>query len=89
MTKENINEINSIWDNYVKTDKQILDAKGKELPNINELRTEAIIHIKKIVLQFEKSESNIYEFKTNIDSFNKRNNFWDLLQLKVKYFLIN
>lgn len=86
MTKEYINKINSIWDNYLKSDKQILDAKGKELPNINELRTEAIVHIKKIILQFEKSENNIYEFKTNIDSYNKRNNFWGFTATKGQMF---
>lgn len=86
MTKENINEINAIWDNYIKTDKQILDTKGKELPNIDELRTEAIFHIKKIVLQFERNENNIFEFKTNIDSFNKRNNFWGFTATKGQMF---
>lgn len=86
MTKENIDKINSIWDNYVKTDRQILDAKGKELPNINELRTEAIIHIKNIILQFERNENNIFEFKTSIDSFNKRNNFWGFTATKGQMF---
>lgn len=86
MTNENINEINSIWDNYVKTDKQILDARGKELPNINELRIEAIVHIKKMVWQFERNENNIYEFKTNIDSYNKRNNYWGFTATKGQMF---
>jgi len=86
MTIETINQINSIWDDYIKTDKRVLDARGKELPNIDELRTEAIIEIKKIVLQFERNENNIYEFKTNIDSYNKRNNYWGFTATKGQMF---
>lgn len=86
ITKDKVISINAIWDNYVKGDKQILDAKVKELPNINELRTDAIIHIKNIIQHFKKGESNVYEFKTNIDSFNKRNNFWGFTATKGQMF---
>jgi hypothetical protein len=38
--------------------------------------------LKKIIAKFQRSELNIYEFKSAIDSFNKRNNLWGFAGLK-------
>ena len=74
MNSQQIKKIQLIWDNYIKSNKQVLDTKGKEISDIDSNRNEAIVQLKEIIEQFNKGESNIYEFKTNIDSFNKRNN---------------
>ena len=84
--KEKIIQIHSIWDNYLKTDKKVLDTKGNELPNIDELRSTAIIELKKMISQFNAKEIDIYEFKTTIDSFNKRNNLWGFTATKGQMF---
>lgn len=42
INKEKTALIHEIWDDYLKSDMQVLDASGNELRNINELRNEAI-----------------------------------------------
>jgi hypothetical protein len=84
--KYKINRIEGIWDNYIKSEKRILDTKGKELPNIDESRIQAIDSLKIIIDQFHFGTINIFEFKTNIDSFNKRNNLWGFTATKGQMF---
>ncbi|KAF2336153.1 restriction endonuclease FokI C-terminal domain-containing protein [Flavobacterium daemonense] len=84
--KDKIQLVNTIWDNYIKTNRIVLDAKGKELVNIDEARRFAIIELKKIIDEFQKGNSNIYEFKTSIDSYNKRNNLWGFTATKGQMF---
>ncbi len=84
--KDKIRKIEAIWDNYIKTEKRVLDTKGNELPNIDESRLQAIVELKSIIHQFQMREINIFEFKTNIDSFNKRNNLWGFTATKGQMF---
>jgi len=84
--QDKIKLIQPIWDNYIKTNKLVLDTKGNEIPNIDDSRKEAIEHIKQIVSQFQANTLNIYEFKTSIDSFNKRNNLWGFTATKGQMF---
>jgi len=84
--KDKIQLVNAIWDNYIKTNKIVLDAKGNELVNIDEARRFAITELKKIIDEFQKGNSNIYEFKTSIDSYNKRNNLWGFTATKGQMF---
>lgn len=75
-----------IWDNYIHSNKVVLDTKGHEFQDINKSRSEAIIHLKELIKQFSNDEINIYEFKTNVDSFNKRNNLWGFTATKGQMF---
>lgn len=84
--QDKIKLIQTIWDSYIKTNKLVLDTKGNELPNIDDSRKDAIEHIKQIVSQFQANTLNIYEFKTSIDSFNKRNNLWGFTATKGQMF---
>jgi hypothetical protein len=86
MNTKQIKKIQLIWDNYIKSNKQVLDTKGKEISNIDNNRNDAIIQLKEIIEQFNRGVSNIYEFKTNIDSFNKRNNLWGFTATKGQMF---
>jgi FokI, cleavage domain len=86
MNKKQIKQIQTIWDNYIKSNKTVLDNKGNELTDIDKKRNEAIVQLKEIIEQFNNDESNIYEFKTNIDSFNKRNNLWGFTATKGQMF---
>lgn len=86
MNKEQTKQIQLIWDNYIKSDKKVLDTKGNEISEIDKTRNEAIVQLKEIINQFNVGESNIYEFKTNIDSFNKRNNLWGFTATKGQMF---
>lgn len=86
INQDKIKVVQTIWDNYIRTNKLVLDTKGNELPNIDNSRKEAIEHIKQIVSQFQANALNIYEFKTSIDSFNKRNNLWGFTATKGQMF---
>lgn len=78
--------IETIWDSYINSDQRVLDTKGNELPNIDESRKEAIVQLNVFIKTFTAGESDIYEFKTNVDSFNKRNNLWGFTATKGQMF---
>lgn len=84
--KDKIQQIQTIWDNYIKTNRTVLDTKGNELVNIDDARRTAIIEIKKFINDFQNGSSNVYEFKTNVDSYNKRNNLWGFTATKGQMF---
>lgn len=79
-------QIQTIWDNYIEVNKTVLDTKGKELIKIDDSRRSAIIELQKFINNFQEDSINIYEFKTNIDSFNKRNNLWGFTATKGQMF---
>lgn len=76
----------AIWDKYVADNKKVLDAKGNDLKDIDSKRTEAIDTLKIIVNDFIAGTIDIAEFKTDIDSFNKKNNFWGFTSIKGQMF---
>jgi len=78
--------IKIIWDNFNKTDKKVYDTKGNAYEDIDKSRLESIEDIKKIFNQFFEGKLNIYEFKTNLDSYNKRNNYWGFTAAKGQMF---
>ena len=86
ITSSKINKIKAIWDNYISSDQAILDTKGNELPNIDQSRTEAIMQLKQFIKSFSTGEIDVYEFKTTVDSFNKRNNLWGFTATKGQMF---
>lgn len=83
---DKIQRIETIWDSYINSDQRVLDTKGNELPNIDESRNEAIVQLNEFIKTFTAGESDIYEFKTNVDSFNKRNNLWGFTATKGQMF---
>jgi len=86
INEANKKKIHSIWNNYLKTDKQVLDTKGNELVDIDKSRNIAVKELQKMIAEFEKGSLNIYEFKTTIDSYNKRNNLWGFTATKGQMF---
>lgn len=79
-------QIKNIWDNYIKSNQLVVDTKGKELVNIDDSRRAAIVELQRFINDFQSDSINIYEFKTNIDSFNKRNNLWGFTATKGQMF---
>lgn len=86
LTQELINQIQSIWNNYSSSNKIVFDNKGKELPNIDEQRIDAIKNLQDIIVHFQNHVIDIREFKTSIDSYNKRNNLWGFTAIKGQMF---
>lgn len=83
---DKIKQIQTIWDNYIENNRTVLDAKGNILVNIDDARRLAIVELKKFIEDFQNGNSNIYEFKTNVDSYNKRNNLWGFTATKGQMF---
>lgn len=75
-----------IWNKYASSDKDVLDTKGKVIDNIEETRLKAIKEIKKIINSFQEGKTNLYEFKSSLDSYNKRNNLWGFIATKGQMF---
>lgn len=75
-----------IWDNYLNNKGKVLDTKGNIIKNIDENRLVSINEIKKIISGFLKKEINVSEFKTSLDSYNKRNNYWGFTAIKGQMF---
>jgi len=80
-------QIITIWNNnYPKSNKLSLGTKGNVIDNIDVERLKAIEEIKAILFSFLNGNMNIYEFKTSIDSYNKRNNLWGFTATKGQMF---
>lgn len=87
MIAENIkSQIILIWDKYIADNKKVQDTKGNDLGNIDEDRIKAIVALKVIIGNFTTGKIDINEFKTEIDSFNKLNNFWGFTSIKGQMF---
>jgi hypothetical protein len=86
LTESTKKEIAAIWDNYVEANRTVLDTKGNVISDINASRLVAIGDIVKLINKFRSSEYNIYEFKTALDSYNKRNNLWGFTATKGQMF---
>jgi hypothetical protein len=86
VNNKTIQRINSLWDDYVKSNKEVLNTKGNIIPDIDESRIRAIEDIKKIISRFQSNELSVYEFKSTLDSYNKRNNLWGFTATKGQMF---
>jgi restriction endonuclease FokI len=79
-------KITTIWDNYILANDPIVDTKGNVLEAIDEKRIEAIVAIKQIINDYYIGAADILQFKTRLDSYNKRNNLWGFTAAKGQMF---
>lgn len=79
-------QITAIWDNYVSANKTVLDTKGNIINDIDESRIIAIKEINTLINSFLKNDINVFEFKTSLDSYNKRHNLWGFTATKGQMF---
>lgn len=86
ITEDKKQQIVSIWDEYIADNKTVLDTKGNAYDNIDERRTEAIEELRMIVNDFLIGGIDLAEFKTDVDSFNKKNNLWGFTSIKGQMF---
>ncbi|MDN5638796.1 MAG: restriction endonuclease [Staphylococcus equorum] len=86
LNQDVVEKIHDLWNQYINDDKLILNAQGKELNNIDELRKIAIKQLNVIISKFINNEVGVSEFKTSIDSFNKKNNLWGFTAIKGQFF---
>ena len=86
IAKNTQNQIIEIWEDYQKTNKKVLDTKGNIIKDIDENRIDSIKHIKDILDIFMTGDYFVNEFKTSLDSYNKRNNYWGFTATKGQMF---
>lgn len=79
-------KIISIWQNYIRANSGVEDTKGNIIEDIDGNRRKAIEDIKVIIDEFLKGETDIHEFKTDLDSYNKQNNLWGFTAVKGQMF---
>ena len=79
-------QLKNIWDNYKAQGQRVLDTKGREFDNIDKSRLAAIEEIKRMINSFLQGKLSLPEFKTNLDSYNKQNNYWGFTAAKGQMF---
>lgn len=86
LSKNASNKVIEIWNDYIKQNRRVVDTKGNNIPDIDAQRRDAIVDLSKIIKDFLNGSSNVHEFKTQIDSYNKRNNLWGFTATKGQMF---
>lgn len=86
LTEKTKQDICSIWDKYVAATKPVVDTRGRAIDNIDGQRIVAIADIKAMIDGFFNDSTSIYEFKTVLDGYNKRNNLWGFTATKGQMF---
>lgn len=79
-------KIISIWQNYITSNNGVEDTKGNVIEDIDGNRIKGIEDIKIIIGEFLKGETDIHEFKTDLNSYNKQNNLWGFTAVKGQMF---
>ncbi|MGF7039734.1 hypothetical protein [Mucilaginibacter lappiensis] len=71
-------KIYNVWEDYIGAKRAIYDLKGNSYKNIDfdNKRLDAIKDIKTILSLFYDGSYDLATFKTTLDGYNKRNNFW-------------
>lgn len=86
LTEEVKIKLKDIWKVYSSGNRTTTDTKGNKIENIDKKRIEAIKVIREIFNDFLTNKTNILEFKTNLDSYNKQNNYWGFTAAKGQMF---
>lgn len=83
---EHKKKIEEIWEQFGGANQEIRDTRGNPISNIDSQRVSAIADLKEIIASFVAGNLNIFEFKTSVDSYNKRNNLWGFTATKGQMF---
>lgn len=86
ITKNTVKVIENIWDDYFKKTSFVTDNQGNTVNEWDLKRISAIEHLKSFIHKFIQSEIDISEFKTTVDGYNKRNNYWGFTAMKGQMF---
>ncbi|RYY19928.1 MAG: hypothetical protein EOO04_20995 [Chitinophagaceae bacterium] len=84
--EQTITEIKKVWDAYIASNKVTRNTKGDIIDEIDSRRVNSIVKIKEIITAFTSGNSNIAEFKTALDSYNKKHNLWGFTATKGQMF---
>jgi hypothetical protein len=81
-------EIDNLWGTYVKGGYKVQDLKENEYlaKDFDQKRRDAIINIKTIISDYLSGVNDLKTFKSTLDGYNKRNNYWGFAALKGQMF---
>lgn len=82
------NEINNLWTTYFESESKVQDLKENEYSakEFDQKRREAIIDVNKIISDYLSGKETLKAFKSTLDGYNKRNNYWGFPAMKGQMF---
>jgi hypothetical protein len=86
LNTKNQDDVINIWEKYNSSQKIVKDTKGQDIPDIDNQRINCQKTLIGIIEDYLKKISTVGQFKTAIDSFNKRNNYWGFTATKGQMF---
>ena len=79
-------QITQIWDEYISKGRAVINTKGAAFEDIDKSRREAIVDIRQMITSFLQDQLELPDFKTNLDSYNKKHNYWGFTAAKGQMF---
>lgn len=81
-------ELMKFWKSYEKSGFRVQDLKGNEFTSdeFSKLRNESIVEIKKLIRNYLSKKDELKVFKSALDSYNKRHNYWGFAAMKGQMF---
>jgi hypothetical protein len=86
ITVEKSEKIKEIWLHYDASEKLLATESADTAGELDAQRLETIKIIKTYIEDYFQNNSSISQFKTSIDSYNKRNNHWGFTAIKGQMF---
>jgi hypothetical protein len=75
-----------IWESYARSERKVVGAKGNTIPDFDGQRRTAIPTLQELLNKYRNGDSDLSQFKSSVDSFNKRNNLWGFTATKGQMF---
>jgi hypothetical protein len=79
-------KILEIWQAYSRSTKVVVDNKGNAIADFDQQREAAILVLRGLLGDYLGENVTVGQFKTSIDSYNKRNNYWGFTATKGQMF---
>lgn len=81
-------ELVKFWKSYEKSGFKVQDLKGNEFTSdeFSKLRNNAITEIQKMIKRYLSGQDELKIFKSTLDSYNKRYNYWGFAAMKGQMF---
>ena len=88
LTPDQKNKIIIYWSNFEKSGFKVQDLKETvyEASGFDQMRRESIIVIKNMIEKYLCGQDNLKNFKSTLDGYNKRHNYWGFAAMKGQMF---
>lgn len=88
LTKEGHEAVAKLWDAYRDTGFRTRTPKGDDYESkaFDQMRVDAIKHVRGLIEDFLAKKRDLKTFKSEIDGYNRRNNWWGFAAMKGQMF---